>query len=122
MVAFFDLQFLYIIILCIIEILGDFSIKKYVETNLSGYLGGGIVFYGGVIYFLIKSLQGSTILLVNILWDGISALLETLAAMFFLGERMENGIQYLGILTIILGIFMVKYKEEHFTLKKGKLE
>jgi hypothetical protein len=38
------------------------------------------------VYYLIQTLQGSSILLVNGAWDGVSAIIESLAAMFFLNE------------------------------------
>ena len=64
--------------------------------------------YIGVIYFLIRSLQGSQILLVNAVWDGLSALLETLAAMIILGEYFEDPWKYVGIALIITGLFFLK--------------
>ena len=44
------------------------------------------------------------------MWDGISALIETLAAILFLGERFTNKYQYIGIALIILGLFFLKTK------------
>jgi len=61
-----------------------------------------------VIYFLIKSLQGSSILLVNGAWDGISAIIESVAAMIFLGQRFESIYEYLGLAFIIIGLFFLR--------------
>ena len=57
---------------------------------------------------VIRSLQGSKILLVNAVWDGLSALLETLAAMVILGEYFEDPLKYVGIALIIIGLFFLR--------------
>lgn len=94
--------------LTICEIVGDFGYQYFAN-------GGGIVpfavgttGYIGVIYFLIKSLQGSTILLVNGAWDGISAIIESIAAFIILGERFDSIYQYIGLLFIIVGLFFLR--------------
>jgi multidrug transporter EmrE-like cation transporter len=61
-----------------------------------------------VMCFLIISLQGSTILMVNGGWDGVSVLIESIAAYIFLGERFHNYLQYVGLCIIIIGIFLLK--------------
>jgi multidrug transporter EmrE-like cation transporter len=94
--------------LILTEIVGDFGFQKFANhgglvpfvTGISGYIG--------VIYFLIRSLQGSQILLVNAVWDGLSALLETLAAMIILGEYFDDPWKYVGVALIIIGLFFLK--------------
>jgi multidrug transporter EmrE-like cation transporter len=94
--------------LIITEIIGDFGFQKFANhgglTSFSVGVGG----YIGVVYFLIRSLQGSKILLVNAVWDGLSALLETIAAMVILGEYFEDPWKYVGVGLIILGLFFLK--------------
>lgn len=107
--------------LTLFEIVGDFGFQKFAN-------GGGIIpfvfgttGYIGVIYFLIKSLQGSTILLVNGAWDGISAIIESIAAMIILGERFNSIYQYLGLTFIILGLFFLKiplHRKKQFRFPK----
>lgn len=94
--------------LCLIEIIGDFSLKHFANKGGLHYFATGIVGYIGVIYFLIRALQGSTVLLVNGAWDGISTLIESFAAYFILGERFEHIGQYFGLLFIIIGIFLLQ--------------
>jgi multidrug transporter EmrE-like cation transporter len=64
--------------------------------------------YVGVIYYLIRSLQGSQVLLVNAAWDGLSALIESVAAFIFLGERFDDPWKYFGVFLIIIGLFFLK--------------
>ena len=103
-----DIQLIWITLMSLVEILGDFAIEKYTHTWNLLDLGKGISLYGGVIFFLIKSLIGSNILYVNGMWDGISGLVESAAAYYFLGERLDRNTQYIGLGFIILGMFLMK--------------
>lgn len=97
-----------IIALSTIEIIGDFALKKFANEGGLQYLATGIVGYIGVVGMLIVSLRGSTILMVNGAWDGISTILESLAAYIILGERFEHFIQYIGLVFIVMGLYMLK--------------
>lgn len=97
----------YLVALALAEIVGDFAYERYANTGLVSAFGLGTLGYIGVVYFLIKSLAGSTILYVNGMWDGISTLLESLAAMVFLGEGFERAEQYVGLAMIIGGLVLV---------------
>jgi multidrug transporter EmrE-like cation transporter len=102
------MSFIDITSLTICEIVGDFGYQYFAN-------GGGIMpfaigtsGYIGVAYYLIRSLQGSSILLVNGAWDGLSAIIESLAAIIFLGQRFDSIYQYLGLVLIITGMFFLK--------------
>ena len=94
--------------LCLAEIVGDFGFKEFANNGGSNSFAIGSLGYIGVIWFLIRSLQGSTVLLVNSAWDGLSTIIESLAAFFILGERFSDPKQYIGILLIIAGLFFLK--------------
>lgn len=102
------MSYIDIINLSLSEIIGDFAYKQFANNGGIKWFGIGTTGYISVIYFLIKSLQGSQVLLVNAAWDGISAILESIAAMVFLGEFFTDKKQYLGIILIALGIFFLK--------------
>jgi multidrug transporter EmrE-like cation transporter len=95
-------------LLILTEIIGDFGFQIFANQGGIKSFSIGIAGYIGVIYFLIRSLQGSKILLVNVVWDGLSALLETIAAMIILGEYFEDPWKYVGVGLIILGLFFLK--------------
>ena len=97
-----------ILLLTFSEIIGDFGYKEFANKGGIQNFAAGVIGYIGVSICLIKSLQGSTILLVNAAWDGISALVESVAAMIILGERFDDPTKYLGILFIIIGLFFLK--------------
>lgn len=108
-------------LLSITEIIGDFALKKFANTGGMHNLMAGIVGYIGVVYWLIVSLQGSSILIVNSGWDAMSTLLESLAAFFILGERLTDYYQYFGIFLIIIGLFFLRipvYRDTSFVFPK----
>jgi len=94
--------------LSFIEIIGDVALKEYANDQGILYLGIGILGYIGVVIMLIVSLQDSTILMVNSGWDGISSIIENIYAYVVLGERFQNYYQYIGLVLIILGLFLLK--------------
>jgi multidrug transporter EmrE-like cation transporter len=91
-----------------IEIVGDFALKQYANKGGLAPLLVGIGGYIGVVGMLIVSLQGSTVLMVNGAWDGISALLESIIAYLYLGERFENYLEYVGLAFIVIGLYLLK--------------
>ena len=95
-------------LLSISEIFGDFALKKFANDGGMKHLGYGILGYAGVIFFLIASLKGSNIMMVNAAWDGISALIESIAAYVILGERFSDPNQYIGLGLIVSGLFFLK--------------
>ena len=97
-----------ILALSLVEIVGDFGFKTYANKGGLIPLMTGIGGYIGIAVLLVISLQGSTILMVNGAWDGISALLESLAAYVFLGERLHNYLQYVGLVLITSGVYLLK--------------
>lgn len=102
------MKWLNIILLSCAEIIGDFSLKEYANNGGTMSLANGILGYIGVIVFLIKSLKGSTVLAVNNEWDGVSALVESACAYIFLGERFKCWTQYIGIVFILFGLYLVE--------------
>lgn len=90
------------------EIIGDVALKHYANDNGIQYLGIGIIGYIGVVILLIISLQDSSVLLVNNAWDGTSSIIESIFAYVVLGERFDNYLQYFGIFSIIIGLYLLK--------------
>jgi multidrug transporter EmrE-like cation transporter len=102
------MSFQQILTLSFVEIIGDFALKEFANNGGLLPFAIGISGYIGVVYFLIVSLQGSSILLVNGAWDGISAIIESIAAYIFLGERFHTHNQYIGLFLIIIGVYLLK--------------
>ena len=97
-----------IVILSVAEVVGDFGFRFFAQTGSAASFVQGAVGYLGIIYYLIKSFRVGNVTYVNGMWDGVSALIETAAAYFILGERLHTPLQYLGLLAIILGVFLLR--------------
>lgn len=102
------MSYVEVAMLSLIEIVGDFGLKEFANNGGIKNLMVGIVGYIGVVYFLIRCLQGSQIILVNTAWDAISTILETIAAMVFLGEHFEDKWQYVGLIFIVVGLYLLR--------------
>lgn len=106
---FFDKNTIYLVLLSIVEIIGDFSLERYANFGGTKYFSIGVAGYAGVVYLLIQALRGSNILYINNMWDGISSIVETLAAFFILGERFKHPRQYIGVIMIVIGMFILHH-------------
>ena len=102
------MAFLDIVTLSLIEIFGDFNLLWYTQTNQVEFLYKGILGYIGVVYFLVQALRGGNLLYVNGMWDSLSTVFNSLAAFILLGDRLKTNSQYLGLMLIIVGIYMLK--------------
>lgn len=94
--------------LSLTEIVGDFGFREFAQTGVSKGFIQGIFGYVGVIFFLIRSFTAGNVTFVNGMWDGMSGILETIAAYFILGERLSSPLQYIGIGMIALGLVFLK--------------
>ena len=94
--------------LSLAETVGDFGFKAFARNGGAWAFTQGTAGYVVTIFFLIKSLKSGNLLYVNGMWDGTSALLGSLAAYFILGERLTKPTEYLGLVLIIAGIFMLR--------------
>lgn len=91
-----------------VEVFADFQLRFFAQTDKSEYLWKGLVGYVGVIYLLIRSLRHANVLYVNGLWDGLSSLIESVAAYTILGDRLHNGQQYVGLLLTVAGVVLLR--------------
>lgn len=99
---FFD-----ILLVSLLEYVGDSSFKKYAKSKSDYDLFVGIISYAVVIYLLIQILKYSNVMQMNIQWDALSAIIETALAYVLLKETLSGVTQYIGFVLIIIGmIFM----------------
>ncbi len=100
---------MYLVALSLSEIGADFAMKRYVlYHNPEDLLQGGFGYVFVVLFLLLSLRSAPSILYVNAMWDGLSALLESAAAYILLGERFENPRQYFGVALIVLGLFFLQ--------------
>jgi len=91
------------------EIYGNTNLKLFTESNHHGHLMSGILGYVGVVFFLIKSLMSGGLMYVSVLWEAMITILGSLVAYFYLNERFEHWVQYLGIVLALLAAVLVHY-------------
>ena len=103
-----DVGFLYIIALSVVEVYGDFALRFYAQTNKLQWLAHGILGYAALVFLLVMSLKYNNVLYVNGMWDGVSGVVESLAAYIILGDRLKKKSQYLGLGLIIAGVVLLK--------------
>jgi multidrug transporter EmrE-like cation transporter len=101
------MSLLTISMLSLVELFGDSQFKFFARSGEQKYLAGGFIGYLGVMYFLVKALKSGNVMYVNGMWDGISALLNTVGVYFLLGERLNTSGQYAGLVFIIGGVFLL---------------
>lgn len=96
-----------VFIVAISEIFANFHLRWFGMNNLTSDLVQGLVGYVSVVYFLLRALRLENVLYVNALWDGLSAILQSAAAMIFLGDRLKTGQEYVGMLLVFAGVFLL---------------
>jgi multidrug transporter EmrE-like cation transporter len=93
-----------ILLLSLVEYFGDANFKFYARTKNKTNLILGIIFYGLVIKFLIQALKSSNVIYANGIWDGVSAVVETVLAYYLLHETLSSPLQWFGLVMIVAGI------------------
>jgi len=101
-------------LLSLLEVFGDFMLKDYATTGVLSKLGLGALGYVGVVAALIWSFHTGNVLLINGMWDGMSSVVESLAAYLILGDRLSNPYQYAGLFMTVVGVFLLKYEPRAF--------
>ena len=89
------------------EIFANFHLRWFGTGGGTLDLVQGLLGYGGVVYFLTQALRLENVLYVNALWDGLSAIFQSAAAMLLLGDRLKSGQEYVGMLFVFAGVFLM---------------
>ena len=98
---------LLIILLCLVEFGGDANFRIYAQKKQIKNLIIGCIFYILLVKILIESLKRNNVILTNGMWDGVSALIETVLAIVLLREKFTHWTQWVGITLIISGITLL---------------
>lgn len=95
------------ILLSAVEYIGDSNARLWVLTNEPKFWYIAATAYVGVFQVLIMVLRRHNVLRANVMWDGVSAVVESVLAYLLLGDRLDSPIQYAGLGFIIVGLFML---------------
>jgi hypothetical protein len=96
-----------VILLCLVEFVGDINFKFYARNNTNLNLIVGLFAYSVLIFILIKLFKHSNLIFTNGMWDGISSIISVLLAYFLFHERLNNKFQWLGLLLTIVGTVLL---------------
>ena len=94
------------------EIFGNLNMQKFAETDQLQHLILGIIGYIGVLYFLTHSFKHGNMLWVSTMWEGMIIVFGSAFAYFYLGERFQHPVQYLGIVLGLMAMACVHYGEQ----------
>ena len=101
-----------IILLSLTEFVGDANFKIYSRTNgIKNLIIGGIA-YIVLIKILIEALKQRNLIFTNGMWNAIQTVTETLLAIFILHETLNNWQQWVGLASIVTGIFFLNYGKQ----------
>ena len=98
-----------IVVLSLVEFVGDSNLKLYARENKLKNLIIGVIGYIFVVKILIESFKQRNLIFTNAMWDAISTLISTLLAMIILKESLNNWQQWVGLWSIILGLALLNY-------------
>ena len=99
-----------VVLMTLAEIYGNYNLQNFAASNKPKHLMLGLTAYIGVIYFLIKSFSHGNMLWVTTMWEGMIIVLGSAFAFFYLGERFNHPVQYMGILLGIIAMMCVNYE------------
>jgi multidrug transporter EmrE-like cation transporter len=102
-----DSVFRNVALVALSEIFANFNLRWFATGGGTPYLAQGLLGYGAVVYFLFQALRLENVLYVNALWDGLSAIFQSAAAMAILGDRLKTGQEYVGMLFVFAGVFLL---------------
>ena len=91
----------------LVEYLGDSSFKLYNKYDSLPWLLSGIFSYIALVVILIYVLKYSNVMHMNINWDAISVILETLLAYILLKETLSSNWQIAGFTFIVIGLLLM---------------
>lgn len=102
------LLLLVVIIVCL-ENASQYFLKYYTTDKKVHFFIYGVILYAFVAYVLTLTFKYEKMVIVNILWGGISALLLTAMAYVLFDEKLTAR-EIIGILVIFAGIFIINWK------------
>ena len=100
-----------IILLSFFEFIGDTNFKFFARTNHKHNLYIGLIAYVVMIFCLVSALKRGNVMFTNGIWEGISAIITTVAAFVLFKERLSNKFQWVGLVLIIIGCILLGYGE-----------
>lgn len=94
------------LILTLVEAVGDFSIKKYVQGSGLGFLGIGVGVYLSLVGLLVWLFKSLGLAITNSYWDATSNIISMVVGACLLHETYTLK-QWLGMALVGFGMFLI---------------
>lgn len=98
------------------ETYANMNLKKYASNGSRHSLLQGLLGWMIVIFLLINSFKSHNLLHVSILWEFSITIFTALTAYYFLGERFTSWWQWLGVILVFLGAYLVHQTGDHIVV------
>ena len=105
---------IHIVIVSFIEYIGDSSLKIYTRENKHHFLYIGLIAYMAMVFMLIKILGYANVIQMNIQWDAMSLIIETILAYIFLRETLTGATQYIAFLLVVSGLILMNFGKSSY--------
>jgi multidrug transporter EmrE-like cation transporter len=99
-----------VLMMTLSELFGNTHLKWYSENQKKHHLALGLVAYLGVIFFLIRSFAGKSMMWTCIMWEAMIVIGGAIVAFVVFGEKFNHWIQWLGILLALGAALCVNYE------------
>ena len=94
------------------ELYGNTHLKWFSENKDKYHLTMGLLAYLGVIFFLIRSFAGKSMMWTCVMWEAMIVIGGAIVAYFVFGEKFNHWVQWLGILLALGAAICVNYECE----------
>jgi drug/metabolite transporter (DMT)-like permease len=99
---------LLIILFSFLDFLGSDNFRLFSKTENRGYLYLALIAYVVMIFCLVIILKKGTLkVYTNNMWLIVGAILATISAFFLFKKHITNNIQWLGLILIVIGCFVI---------------
>jgi drug/metabolite transporter (DMT)-like permease len=99
------------------ETYGNYNLKNYAFSNNKYQLFKGLFAWSLVLYLLVMSFRNHNMMHVSMMWEFSITLFTVLTAYFVMGERFTDWKQWLGVLIIFMGAWLIHYGGTHTTIR-----
>lgn len=97
----------YVALILLCETSAMSFLKEYAQVHWVEYFLIGLLFYTGVVFFLVQSFQWEGIGMVNVVWSAFSVIFVESVGVLKFHERITHT-QILGILFAVGGVVVLK--------------
>jgi multidrug transporter EmrE-like cation transporter len=104
------MSFMYVLAMTAAELVGNAHLKWFADEGKHHNLMFGILAWMAVLFFLIKTLSGASMMWTCIMWEAMIVIGGAITAWLFFGEKFTHWVQWLGLLFAVAAALCINYK------------